>query len=58
MGWPPVATARKTVRRKYVKVALDGAAYLRKVDLGMYDCYGQLFTALENMFQGIITICK
>ncbi|AAF27695.1 unknown protein; 50222-49300 [Arabidopsis thaliana] len=58
VGWPPVATARKTVRRKYVKVALDGAAYLRKVDLGMYDCYGQLFTALENMFQGIITICR
>ncbi|XP_023643883.1 auxin-responsive protein IAA15 isoform X2 [Capsella rubella] len=64
VGWPPVATARKTVktttviRRKYVKVAVDGAAYLRKVDLEMYGCYGQLFTALENMFQGIITICK
>ncbi|CAL9241353.1 unnamed protein product [Arabidopsis halleri] len=62
VGWPPVTTARKTVtttvRRKYVKVAVDGAAYLRKVDLEMYDCYGQLFTALENMFQGIITICK
>lgn len=62
VGWPPVTTARKTVtttvRRKYVKVAVDGAAYLRKVDLEMYDCYGQLFTALENMFQVIITICK
>ncbi|XP_019082819.1 PREDICTED: auxin-responsive protein IAA15-like isoform X1 [Camelina sativa] len=62
VGWPPVATARKTVtmtvKRKYVKVAVDGAAYLRKIDLEMYDCYGQLFTALENMFQGIITICK
>lgn len=62
VGWPPVTTARKTVtttvRRKYVKVAVDGAAYLRKVDLEMYDCYGQLFTALENMFQGIVTICK
>lgn len=62
VGWPPVMTARKTVtttvRRKYVKVAVDGAAYLRKVDLEMYDCYGQLFTALENMFQGIVTICK
>ncbi|CAH2067978.1 unnamed protein product [Thlaspi arvense] len=55
VGWPPVSTAR---RRKHVKVAVDGAAYLRKVDLGMYDCYGQLFTALENMFQGHVTICK
>ncbi|KAL1199321.1 Auxin-responsive protein IAA15 [Cardamine amara subsp. amara] len=59
VGWPPVTTARKTVvKRKYMKVAVDGVAYLRKVDLEMYDCYGQLFTALENMFQGTITICK
>ncbi|VVA95907.1 unnamed protein product [Arabis nemorensis] len=54
VGWPPV----KIARRKYVKVAVDGAAYLRKVDLEMYDCYGQLLTALENMFQAVITICK
>lgn len=54
VGWPPV----KKARRKYVKVAVDGAAYLRKVDLEMYDCYGQLLTTLENMFQGVITICK
>ncbi|ESQ27074.1 hypothetical protein EUTSA_v10019723mg [Eutrema salsugineum] len=53
VGWPPVKTAR---RRKHVKVAVDGVAYLRKVDLGMYDCYGQLFTALENMFQGIFNV--
>ncbi|KFK42433.1 hypothetical protein AALP_AA2G255800 [Arabis alpina] len=54
VGWPPV----KVTRRKYVKVALDGAAYLRKVDLEMYDCYRQLLTALENMFQVVITISK
>nr|XP_018453392.1 PREDICTED: auxin-responsive protein IAA15-like [Raphanus sativus] len=55
VGWPPVKTVRA---RKYVKVAVDGAAYLRKVDLQMYNNHDQLFAALENMFQGVVTICK
>ncbi|WZZ07424.1 hypothetical protein YC2023_093345 [Brassica napus] len=55
VGWPPVRMVRA---RKYVKVAVDGAAYLRKVDLQMYNCYDQLFAALESMFQGVVTICK
>ena len=34
----------------YVKVAVDGAPYLRKVDLEMYGGYQQLLIALEDMF--------
>uniref|UniRef100_A0A0C9S945 Auxin-responsive protein n=1 Tax=Wollemia nobilis TaxID=56998 RepID=A0A0C9S945_9CONI len=34
----------------YVKVSMDGAPYLRKVDLKMYACYLELSTALEKMF--------
>lgn len=34
----------------YVKVAVDGAPYLRKVDLEMYGGYQQLLTALKEMF--------
>ena len=35
---------------KYVKVAVDGAPYLRKVDLEMYSSYEQLLGSLEDMF--------
>lgn len=34
----------------FVKVSLDGAPYLRKVDLKLYQGYQQLLDALENMF--------
>ncbi|KAI5680157.1 hypothetical protein M9H77_01384 [Catharanthus roseus] len=34
-----------------VKVSMDGAPYLRKVDLNMYKSYQQLSTALGKMFQ-------
>ncbi|KAK4267427.1 hypothetical protein QN277_024210 [Acacia crassicarpa] len=34
----------------YVKVSMDGAPYLRKVDLRMYTNYMQLSSALEQMF--------
>ncbi|KAL8113870.1 auxin-responsive protein IAA1-like [Apium graveolens] len=54
VGWPPVRAHRKnamTVRSgKYVKVAVDGAPYLRKVDLEMYNSYEQLLRALEGLF--------
>ncbi|KAJ1433897.1 AUX/IAA domain [Sesbania bispinosa] len=35
VGWPPVRASRKNAMKscKYVKVAVDGAPYLRKVDL-------------------------
>jgi auxin-responsive protein IAA len=34
----------------YVKVSMDGAPYLRKVDLKMYNNYKELSLALEKMF--------
>ncbi|GMQ08770.1 hypothetical protein CsSME_00052355 [Camellia sinensis var. sinensis] len=63
VGWPPVRSFRKNMMTtttmattttktasKYVKVAVDGAPYLRKVDLEMHSSYEQLLTALEDMF--------
>ncbi|KAG4963789.1 Auxin-responsive protein IAA9 [Glycine max] len=34
----------------FVKVSMDGAPYLRKVDLKNYSAYAELSSALENMF--------
>ncbi|KAL5576379.1 hypothetical protein UlMin_018078 [Ulmus minor] len=51
VGWPPVRASRRNV--KYIKVALDGAPYLRKIDLQTYNSYGQLLTALQNMFSNL-----
>ncbi|KAG0480693.1 hypothetical protein HPP92_011551 [Vanilla planifolia] len=52
IGWPPVRSFRKSALKSttYVKVAVDGAPYLRKVDLEMYGGYGELLAALEEMF--------
>lgn len=52
VGWPPVRSFRKNTLKScnYVKVAVDGAPYLRKVDLESYDGYEQLLTALGGMF--------
>lgn len=52
VGWPPVRAFRKNAMKscKYVKVAVDGAPYLRKVDLEMYNSYQQLLSSLEDMF--------
>lgn len=62
MGWPPVRSYRKNVMGSYqkpsggtetaafVKVSMDGAPYLRKVDLKMYKSYDELSNALSNMF--------
>ncbi|KAL5975190.1 Iaa15p [Asimina triloba] len=52
VGWPPVRSFRKSGVRSctYVKVAVDGVPYLRKVDLEMYSSYPQLLRELEDMF--------
>ncbi|KAK1281812.1 Auxin-responsive protein IAA1 [Acorus calamus] len=54
VGWPPVRSYRKNALNagagKYVKVAVDGAPYLRKVDLQSYGGYQQLMTGLVRMF--------
>lgn len=34
----------------FVKVSMDGAPYLRKVDLRMYNTYKDLYDALGKMF--------
>ncbi|KAJ8558049.1 hypothetical protein K7X08_004815 [Anisodus acutangulus] len=60
VGWPPVRSNRKNnlPQKKtesecgmYVKVSMDGAPYLRKIDLKMYKCYPELLKALEKMFK-------
>ncbi|KAF3497787.1 hypothetical protein DY000_02053754 [Brassica cretica] len=53
VGWPPVRSNRKNNNKSvsYVKVSMDGAPYLRKVDLKMYKNYHELLKALENMFK-------
>ncbi|KAM3267982.1 auxin-responsive protein IAA27 [Capsicum chacoense] len=65
VGWPPVRSFRKnTLATKkneaegktgssnclYVKVSMDGAPYLRKVDIKTYSNYADLSSALEKMF--------
>ncbi|XP_027924905.1 auxin-responsive protein IAA27 [Vigna unguiculata] len=66
VGWPPIRSFRKnsmaTQPQKndddaeaksgclYVKVSMDGAPYLRKVDLKNFGTYMELSTALEKMF--------
>ncbi|WCJ40655.1 indole-3-acetic acid inducible [Euphorbia peplus] len=54
VGWPPVrgrGIKKEPEKCKYVKVAVDGAPYLRKVDLVMYSSYEQLLNALEKLFR-------
>lgn len=53
VGWPPVRSYRKNMTKsdcKYVKVAVDGAPYLRKVDLELFTGYPQLLCAFEDLF--------
>ena len=59
VGWPPVrayrrntfqAAAAKKAEQLYVKVSMDGAPYLRKVDLRMYKGYRELREALDVLF--------
>ncbi|XP_074311443.1 auxin-responsive protein IAA4-like [Silene latifolia] len=61
VGWPPVRSYRKNciqaIKKEaenggmYVKVSMDGAPYLRKIDMKLYTCYAQLLKALEDMFK-------
>ncbi|KAJ1393530.1 PB1 domain [Sesbania bispinosa] len=66
VGWPPIRSFRKnsmaTQAQKndadaeaksgclYVKVSMEGAPYLRKVDLNSFSTYRELSSALEKMF--------
>ncbi|XP_042058431.1 auxin-responsive protein IAA1-like [Salvia splendens] len=60
VGWPPVKSYRKSTAAAkneeaesgmYVKVSMDGAPYLRKIDIRLYNGYSHLLTALEDMFK-------
>ncbi|XP_021742256.1 auxin-responsive protein IAA4-like isoform X1 [Chenopodium quinoa] len=61
VGWPPIRSYRKNClqatksheesTRMYVKVSMDGAPYLRKVDLKQYNDYKELLKALEELFK-------
>jgi len=62
IGWPPIRSFRKNclqarkvqyeeVTTIYVKVSMDGAPYLRKIDLRQYKDYKELLKALEDLFQ-------
>ncbi|KAK4258079.1 hypothetical protein QN277_007579 [Acacia crassicarpa] len=57
VGWPPIRSYRKNSLQEsdasgiYVKVSMDGAPYLRKIDLKVYNGYSELLKALENMFK-------
>lgn len=56
VGWPPVCSYRKKnsyhneTSKLYVKVSMDGAPYLRKIDLSMHKGYNDLAVALEELF--------
>lgn len=61
VGWPPVCSYRKknsfsekegskSTSKTYVKVSMDGAPFLRKIDLGMHQGYSDLAAALEKLF--------
>ncbi|KAI3671552.1 hypothetical protein L1987_87291 [Smallanthus sonchifolius] len=53
VGWPPVRSYQKNMTKsdcKYVKVAVDGAPYLRKLDLELYSGYQQFLSAFEDLF--------
>ncbi|KAM0857810.1 hypothetical protein ACQ4PT_048224 [Festuca glaucescens] len=73
VGWPPVRSFRKnalaaaaSAKTKFVKVAVDGAPYLRKVDLGAFAgytttsaaAYDQLLAALQDKFISHFTVRK
>lgn len=54
VGWPPVAAFRRKNSfgggKTYVKVSMDGAPFLRKVDLDLHKGYSELVKALEQLF--------
>ncbi|XVF57229.1 hypothetical protein PTKIN_Ptkin06aG0187700 [Pterospermum kingtungense] len=61
VGWPPIRSYRKNCLQPkkseaetggiYVKVSMDGAPYLRKIDLKVNKGYPELLKALEDMFK-------
>ncbi|KAK6148910.1 hypothetical protein DH2020_016435 [Rehmannia glutinosa] len=54
VGWPPVCGYRRRNSfngiKMYVKVSMDGAPFLRKIDLSSHKWYHDLVMALEQLF--------
>ncbi|KAF5739128.1 putative Auxin-induced protein AUX22 [Tripterygium wilfordii] len=55
VGWPPVCSYRKKnitseMSRMYIKVSMDGAPFLRKIDLSVHKGYSDLALALDKLF--------
>ncbi|KAL8123002.1 auxin-induced protein IAA6 [Apium graveolens] len=58
VGWPPVCSyrrknsfnGRENGSKTYVKVSMDGAPILRKIDLGSFTEYSHLTMALQKLF--------
>ncbi|KAI3712035.1 hypothetical protein L1987_70584 [Smallanthus sonchifolius] len=51
VGWPPVCSYRKrSMIKMYVKVSMDGAPFLRKIDINGFKGYSDFVRALENLF--------
>lgn len=44
------SSASASAAAAYVKVSMDGAPYLRKIDLKLYKTYQDLSNALSKMF--------
>lgn len=60
VGWPPVQSYRRNCFQKkaesestgaFIKVSMDGAPYLRKIDLKLYKGYSDLLKDLQDMFK-------
>ncbi|KAI4331229.1 hypothetical protein MLD38_029434 [Melastoma candidum] len=59
-GWPPVCSYRKRATpsnekeadpsKTFVKVSMDGAVYLRKIEPGAQGGYRELVTAIQKLF--------
>ncbi|XAR67742.1 hypothetical protein NMG60_11002631 [Bertholletia excelsa] len=68
VGWPPVGSYRRKngigaggeEKKMYVKVSMDGALFLRKIDLGTPTGYDDLAKAIEKLFDcfGIVEAMK
>ncbi|XP_022855757.1 auxin-induced protein 22C-like [Olea europaea var. sylvestris] len=57
VGWPPVCSYRRKNSfseeegtKMYVKVSMDGAPFLRKIDLSPLEGYSSLLMSLEKLF--------
>lgn len=56
VGWPPICSYRQKTKSscrngvRYVKVSMDGAPFLRKIDLNLYRGYSDLSLAFRKLF--------